>query len=81
VTRQLAALDGAGWIRRSTHPTDARATLVEATPAGLAAMDDLRQFRVRRIGALLGDWSATEQAELGRVLAHLNEVLERNALT
>jgi DNA-binding MarR family transcriptional regulator len=81
VTRQLAALDEAGWITRSSHPDDARATLVEATPAGLAAMDDLRQFRVRRIGALLGDWSATEQAELGRVLAHLNEVLERNALT
>src|SRR6188472_2356366 len=77
VTRQLGALDAAGWIRRSTHPGDARATLVEATPAGLAAMDDLRQFRVRRIGTLLRDWSATEQTELGRALAHLNEVLER----
>jgi DNA-binding MarR family transcriptional regulator len=66
---------------RSTHPQDARATLVEATPAGVRAMDDLRQFRVRRIGTLLGDWSATEQAELGRALAHLNEVLERNALS
>jgi DNA-binding MarR family transcriptional regulator len=81
VTRQLAALDAAGWIKRSTHPRDARATLVEATPAGLEAMDDLRQFRVRRIGTLLADWSATEQAELGRALAHLNEVLERNALS
>jgi DNA-binding MarR family transcriptional regulator len=81
VTRQLAALDAAGWIRRSTHPADARATLVEATPAGLRAMDDLRQFRVRRISTLLGDWSATEQAELGRALAHLNGVLERNALS
>jgi DNA-binding MarR family transcriptional regulator len=81
VTRQLAALDESGWITRSSHPDDARATLVEATPSGRRAMADLREFRVRRIGALLGDWSATEQAELGRVLAHLNEVLERNALS
>jgi hypothetical protein len=29
---------------------------------------------------LFGDWTAAEQAEVGRVLGHLNEVLERNAL-
>ena len=80
VTRQLTALDAAGWITRSSHPQDARATLVAATAAGLRAMDDLRRFRIGRITALFGDWSAAEQAELGRVLGHLNQVLERNAL-
>jgi DNA-binding MarR family transcriptional regulator len=80
VTRQLAALDTRGWVHRSTDPLDARVTVVAATDAGLAAMDDLRGFRQARIDALFGDWSAAEQAELGRVLGHLNEVLERNAL-
>jgi DNA-binding MarR family transcriptional regulator len=80
VTRQLAALDTRGWVQRSTDPLDARVTVVEATSAGLAAVDDLRRFRQGRIDALLGDWSAAEQAELGRALGRLNEVLERNAL-
>jgi DNA-binding MarR family transcriptional regulator len=80
VTRQLAALDASGWIVRHTDPSDARATVVAATPAGLTAMDELRRFRQRRIESLFGDWTAAERAELGRALGHLNEVLERNAL-
>ena len=80
VTRQLAALDSRGWVQRSTDPLDARVTVVEATGAGLTAVDDLRQLRQVRVDELFGDWSAAEKAELGRVLGHLNEVLERNAL-
>ena len=81
VTRQLAALDSRGWVQRSTDPLDARVTVVEATSAGLIAVDELRGFRQARVDALFGDWSAAEQAELGRVLGHLNEVLEHNALS
>jgi DNA-binding MarR family transcriptional regulator len=80
VTRQVAALDAGGWVERRTDPLDARATVVEATPAGLAAMDELRRYRQGRIEVLFGDWTPAEQAELGRVLGHLNVVLERNAL-
>jgi DNA-binding MarR family transcriptional regulator len=80
VTRQLAALDANGWVTRHADPADARVTLVEATAAGLAAVADLRAHRTDRVGTLFEGWSADEQAELGRVLGHLNEVLERNAL-
>lgn len=80
VTRQVASLVAEGWVVRSGDPLDARATVVAATPAGLAAMDALRRFRQHRIETLFADWSAEEKAELGRVLGHLNEVLERNAL-
>ena len=80
VTRQLTALDANGWVTRSPDPADARATLVAATAAGLRAMADLRDHRTGRVARLFEDWSADEQTELGRVLGHLNEVLERNAL-
>jgi len=80
VTRQLAALDASGWVVRHTDPSDARATVVAATPAGIAAMDELRRYRQGRIDTLFGAWTAAEQHELGQVLGHLNEVLERNAL-
>ena len=65
---------------RTADPGDARATVVAATPSGLAAMDDLRRYRQNRIETLFGSWSAAEQAELGRVLGHLNQVLAANAL-
>lgn len=80
VTRQLAALDANGWVTRHADPDDARVTVVEATDAGLAAMSDLRDFRTERVSRLFTGWSAAEQDELGTVLGHLNEVLERNAL-
>ena len=80
VTRQLAALDANGWVVRTPDPADARATVVAATPEGLAAMDDLRQFRTRRVEALFEDWTPAQQAELADVLGHLNAVLKANAL-
>ena len=81
VTRQVAALEERSWVTRSTDPDDARATVVSATRAGLAAMNELRDYRRGRVTSLFADWSAAERAELARVLGHLNEVLERNALT
>jgi DNA-binding MarR family transcriptional regulator len=81
VTRQLAVLDDAGHIRRAVHPRDGRATLIEATEAGLRAMAALRRHRQERIGELFGDWSAAEREQLGEVLAHLNTALEQHVLT
>ena len=80
VTRQVAALAERGWVTRAVDPQDARATVVTATRSGLAAMNELRDYRRSRVDTLFADWSAPERAELARVLAHLNEVLERNAL-
>ena len=34
MTRTVQRLERAGYVRRSPHPTDGRATLVESTPAG-----------------------------------------------
>ncbi|MDQ1585226.1 MAG: hypothetical protein QOJ90_822 [Actinomycetota bacterium] len=75
VTRQLTTLEGAGHVRRSAHPTDARATLVTATSAGRRAMDALRRHRQERIALLLDGWSPRERSELARVVGHLNEAL------
>lgn len=81
VTRQLTALDRAGHIRRGAHPRDARASVVEATPAGLRAMAALRRHRQERIAAHFAGWSADERRELRDVLHRLNVVLQRVATT
>jgi DNA-binding MarR family transcriptional regulator len=80
VTRQLAVLDDAGHIRRTVHPHDGRATLIEATEEGRHAMEALRQHRQQRIAALFDDWSPAERTQLGEVLQHLNSTLERHVL-
>jgi DNA-binding MarR family transcriptional regulator len=79
VTRQLAALDRAGHIRRSRHPGDARATVVAATSEGRAAMAALRQYRQQRVAGHFADWTASEQRSLNEVLHRLNGVLQRVA--
>jgi DNA-binding MarR family transcriptional regulator len=81
VTRQLRALDDAGHIRRTAQPGDARATVVDATPAGVRAADALRAHRQERIAGHFADWSAGEQRELRAVLHRLNGVLSRVATT
>jgi DNA-binding MarR family transcriptional regulator len=79
VTRQLAALDRAGHIRRTTHPDDARATVVTATPAGKRAADALRRHRQERIAGHFAAWTTVDQRELSDVLHRLNGVLQKVA--
>jgi DNA-binding MarR family transcriptional regulator len=81
VTRQLAALDRAGHIRRTTHPHDARASVVGVTPAGRRAADALRRHRQERIAGHFADWSPADQRELNDVLHRLNDVLRKVATT
>jgi DNA-binding MarR family transcriptional regulator len=75
VTRQVTTLEDAGQVRRSAHPSDARATLVTATAAGRRAMEALRRHRQERIALLLHGWSPQERSELARVVGHLNAAL------
>jgi DNA-binding MarR family transcriptional regulator len=79
VTRQLRALDEAGHVRRTSAPDDARASVVEITPAGRRAMQSLRKHRQERITGHFADWSRPEQEQLRDVLHRLNGVLERVA--
>lgn len=81
VTRQLAALDRGGHIRRTTHPDDARATVVGVTHAGRRAADAIRRHRQDRIAGHFADWTPAEQRELNDVLHRLNDVLRKVATT
>jgi DNA-binding MarR family transcriptional regulator len=79
VTRQLAALDRAGHIRRTTHPDDARATVVAVTPSGRRAADALRRHRQERVAGHFADWTLADQRELSDMLHRLNDVLRKVA--
>lgn len=76
ISRQVAALEAAGLVRRTPDPTDRRASLIEATETGA---DVFAQNRSKWLGALrelLADWTSAERQEFARLFARLNEAME-----
>jgi DNA-binding MarR family transcriptional regulator len=45
MTRLLAALEGAGLVRREAHPSDGRQVLLGVSPAGVALLKEDRRRR------------------------------------
>ncbi len=74
LTRTLAPLERAGWVRTARSPADSRVRLVRITPAGsrrLARALDLWEEAQASFQARAGaDWPETH-ARLGRVVQAL----------
>ncbi|MGK5638245.1 MarR family winged helix-turn-helix transcriptional regulator [Streptomyces sp. URMC 126] len=76
VSKALAKLEKRGFVERTSHPADRRASLVTVTEAGKAAMDALfpRQLEVEaRLLEALGE----HRAEVLQALGRLAEAMER----
>jgi DNA-binding MarR family transcriptional regulator len=72
MTRVVTSLEDAGYVRRVSHATDRRSSLVELTGDGKQRLDDLWNERV----ALLANRIANLTAEQTEVLAAAVPVLE-----
>lgn len=70
VTNIVDRLQADGLVRRVPHPTDRRATLVEITPAGTAALEDATKS-VTDIGFGLAGLSPEEQDRLTELLVRV----------
>ncbi|MGV8978151.1 MAG: MarR family winged helix-turn-helix transcriptional regulator [Cellulomonas sp.] len=79
VTRQVIALETAGHVTRRRCADDGRSTIVEPTPAGLAALDATRAARSVVYDDVLADWSHTDRQALATLLARLNAALDDRA--
>lgn len=75
-TRQVLAMEQAGHVTRRPDPTDGRATVVEATDAGRAALAETREVRAGMYGEILDGWTAEDRATLATLLSRLNEDLD-----
>jgi DNA-binding MarR family transcriptional regulator len=78
-SRQVAALESAGYVRREPDPDDRRSQRVSTTAEGDAA---LRQAHERIVGvftAALAEWSAEEISGLTMALGRLRHDYERAA--
>ena len=75
VTRQVSALERAGFVARRPDPADGRSSTIALTADGRRSMAEVEQDRRRCIEALVRDWDGAAQADLACALTRLNSSL------
>ena len=70
-SRQLAALEGAGYLLRRPDPRDGRATLFHLTERGADALATSRALRSEWAQTALGDWDEDDAQRLTALLERL----------
>jgi DNA-binding MarR family transcriptional regulator len=81
VSRQVAALESAGLVRRTPDPTDRRASLIEATETGAEVFGQNREKWLGALRQLLCGWTPAERQEFARLFARLNDAMEKHKPT
>jgi len=76
LSRVIGKLSDAGLVRRSVDPDDARATLVDITPAGHREHQRIRAERSRLLRAGLEALPAADAQHLSDALPALEELFE-----
>jgi DNA-binding MarR family transcriptional regulator len=75
VTRQVAPLVEAGLVRRTSHPDDGRAVVLDLSPRGRARLEEVRASRRRLMSELTEDWSEEERHSFCALLTRMNDAL------
>jgi DNA-binding MarR family transcriptional regulator len=78
-SRQIAALEAAGFVRREPDPEDRRSQHVSTTAAGDAALQAAHDRIVGAFGAALAAWTPQEIETLTASLGRLRADYERAA--
>ena len=77
VSRQVSALERAGYVERRPDPLDGRASLISLSAAGAAALAHTRDVRGQWAVEALTDWTEEEALQLSAQLEKLVEGLDR----
>jgi DNA-binding MarR family transcriptional regulator len=72
VSRQVAALETAGLVRRTADPSDRRASLIEATDTGTEVFLANRDAWLAIWRELIGDWTPEERQTFATLFTQLN---------
>jgi DNA-binding MarR family transcriptional regulator len=70
-SRELRALEAAGYVERTTDGTDRRSVVVSINPKGTDAYLRLRDAAVAAASTALAGWSSEELAKLARLLGRM----------
>jgi DNA-binding MarR family transcriptional regulator len=77
-TEVVDGLTDRGLVERIPDPDDRRATQLRLTDAGTRTAEGIRTSRGEELGELFGHLSATDRAELARLLGELRRHAERD---
>jgi DNA-binding MarR family transcriptional regulator len=78
VSRQVTAVERAGYVRRDADPADGRATRLVLTEQGHEAAASVQERRAQALKVLTPGWSDQDHQELANLLARLNHDLAAN---
>jgi DNA-binding MarR family transcriptional regulator len=76
-SRQVSALERAGYVHRRPDPVDGRASLIGLSPAGAAALAHTRDIRTEWAAEALSDWTEDEARQFTALLEKLADGLDR----
>jgi DNA-binding MarR family transcriptional regulator len=75
VSRQIATLEAAGLVVRTSDPADRRASLIAASDAGTDLFNRKRARFQQWLRTMLADWTERERTEFARLMARFNEAM------
>ncbi|MGN7764502.1 MarR family winged helix-turn-helix transcriptional regulator [Paenibacillus sp. 22594] len=75
VSRQAAALEQKGYVKRIPDPVDGRAYSLEMTDMGEEVLNENKQARQESIGKMLSTWSDGERVIFGELLRKFNAAI------
>ncbi|GGV02674.1 MarR family winged helix-turn-helix transcriptional regulator [Streptomyces spectabilis] len=75
VTRQVAPLVDTGLVKRTSHPEDGRAVVLQLSPRGQARLDEVRSSRRELMAELTQDWTPEERTGFTALLTRFNTAL------
>ncbi|MEV6809806.1 MarR family winged helix-turn-helix transcriptional regulator [Streptomyces sp. NPDC017248] len=75
VTRQVAPLVDSGLVKRTSHPEDGRAVVLQLSPRGTARLEEVRSSRRRLMDELTHDWAPAEREQFCALLTRFNDAL------
>lgn len=75
VTRQVAPLVDTGLVKRTSHPEDGRAVVLQLSPRGQSRLDEVRSSRRQLMAELTEDWEPEEREAFCTLLTRFNSAL------
>ncbi|OSZ62432.1 MarR family transcriptional regulator [Streptomyces pharetrae CZA14] len=75
VTRQVAPLVDSGLVKRTSHPEDGRAVVLQLSPRGLSRLEEVRSSRRQLMAELTQDWAPEEREAFCTLLTRFNVAL------
>ncbi|MGW7518344.1 MarR family transcriptional regulator [Streptomyces sp. NPDC054796] len=75
VTRQVAPLVDSGLVKRTSHPEDGRAVVLQLSPRGAARLEQVRASRRDLMALLTEEWSEEERESFCTLLTRFNTSL------